>query len=166
MKIENFIDRSLVWNTMVCPNRTIEEQTAIVEAEQEEFYSATTHKEKVLECADVVWTLAYLQDLYKQKGDFLKEDECRRKIWQFSSHHDRKAFQACSDSNYSKIISDKNDALIDASILDATPRYSDVEVKGNNGFWWLVGTDWQNAYKPQRNKLLKPLSYVRKEDLY
>ena len=170
-----FIRQRLSWLAIVAellPEQNDEEtQQAIHYAEVAEFTTAiregNSWLDTAIEAADVVWTSVYFREIEVITPSIampnIDFDE------QLLEYIDPLVLQAVSDSNFSKLCCNVLSTSINTeawvSHLDKK-RFRDVRVLHDEYSAILVGTDFQNPDKPQRNKVLKPKGYKSAKEIY
>jgi hypothetical protein len=167
--LEKIKKSSILWGNVATPERTISEQSEIVMSEVEEFVKEKDPVNKALECADIAWTLGYLEYLCRKAGNDREATLANNELLSYSAWFDALAFEACIQSNWSKFMHGLEQAEAEALKLMRNDRFSDVRVRytmyEGKGLYYLTGTDHQGG-GVQENKLLKPSTYVSKEVLY
>ena len=186
----DFIGDAFKWRATVGSilPESLEEETlqAIHKSEVAEYIHAVNHEHSAFniskELADVLWTGAFFKCLEITALGLFTTDEQILEITSFQldpdnlQHLDPLVLKAVSVSNWSKIVdtrspkwqtwSDPFFVILEGGVVSDGNRFRDVQWKRYGTQAILVGTDYQNPDKPQRNKVLKPKGYKSAEEVY
>ena len=182
MTVEEFIESSIEWNKIV-GTQDIITQKAIVKQEKLEHQDAVSDKDVALECADVIWTNAWLREIAGSQALIHAAQVSHTEIKALARIADPKALEAVAKCNWSKIkklraqsaivhwFESSVKALEAVKTKDNRQRFTSIysgskEASDDECFYWMVGTDCNNKDNPIHGKVLKPIDYRKAEDIY
>jgi len=172
-EFEDFRDSARKWQFTAQFQVDKGTQASYVQAEMQELEQANP-EQAPFRLADAVWALeGLLFCLERDNAPHEDKEQVRIKIASYSSAfrlHPRQ-FEAVSISNWSKLIETGEAPLSwearELSRFRANPRFANVrrEYLGD-GYAVMRGDDHQDPDNIQYDKLLKPSTYIRANDIY
>lgn len=172
MNLQEFIASSLKWNGIIAPSISIAMQDNIVAQERNEYREAEKSGDKtgmILEACDCIWTLAWLKERANQEGRFHLAQSCHMMIRSYAKAVNKEAMKAVSFSNWSKLQKLPKGVQVVPDLSTAhlnEERYKNVVTAYAEGYCYLKGDDYRNAFEPITGKLLKPSFYLDARRLY